>query len=204
MIRLRFPAILAAVSIACGAAWAADYSDPEWPCVQRRADSLSLGLMWPYPVPEGALRPEIAPEAEELIGALVLRRVSLDEARALIAEFAAAHPDLTRDDLGQVFRGVFEQIDRQRSAIIKGIGRYSLKQIDLAARIDATRTEMDAALAAADPDYDRIDALEEQLHWDERIYHDRAQSLTYVCETPVLIEQRAYAIAQDLLAYAPE
>ena len=122
----------------------------------------------------------------------------------MIAEFAAAHPDLTRDDLGQVFRGVFQQIDRQRSAIIKGIGRYSLKQIDLATRIDATRTEMDATLAAAEPDYDRIDALEEQLHWDERIYHDRAQSLTYVCETPVLIEQRAYAIAQDLLAYVPE
>ena len=62
------------------------------------------------------------------------------------------------------------------------------------------RRRGDAALAAADPqDRDRIDELEEQIDWDERVYRDRERSLTYVCESPVLIEKRLYAIAQMLL-----
>ena len=36
----------------------------------------------------------------------------------------------------------------------------------------------------------------------ERIFDDRAKSLTYVCETPILLEKRAYALAQLLLAKA--
>ena len=36
------------------------------------------------------------------------------------------------------------------------------------------------------------------MDWDERIHTDRQRSLTYVCETPVLLEKRLYAIAQLL------
>ena len=59
---------------------------------------------------------------------------------------------------------------------------------------------MDQEMKKAEPDFDRVDALEVQLDWDERIYADRQQSLTYVCETPVLLERRLYAIAQLLEA----
>ncbi|MNT95475.1 hypothetical protein D3C72_2373610 [compost metagenome] len=54
------------------------------------------------------------------------------------------------------------------------------------------------------PDFDRIDKLEEEMDWNERIYLDRSRALTYVCETPVLIEKRAYAIAQILLKHLPK
>jgi hypothetical protein len=53
-------------------------------------------------------------------------------------------------------------------------------------------------MASEAPDYDRVDALEEQLDWQQRIYRDRAQALTYVCETPVLLEKRTFALAQAL------
>ena len=59
---------------------------------------------------------------------------------------------------------------------------------------------MDSLMQGTDPDYDRVDALEEQVDWDERIYTDRQRSLTYVCETPVLLEQRLYAISKLLQA----
>jgi hypothetical protein len=42
--------------------------------------------------------------------------------------------------------------------------------------------------------------LEDRLAWEARIFKERAQSLTYVCETPVLLEQRAFAIARTLAA----
>ena len=181
---------------------AADYADPTWPCVQRKVQELSEGLMWPEPVSEGALRPAISEPAGELIETLALRRVAMPEAEQRIAEFVTQNPDLTREDLGQVFRGVFQRIQSDRSAIIKGIERYSLKQIALAQVIDDTRATMSELMQADAPDFDTVDQLEEKLDWDERIFRDRAQSLTYVCETPVLLEKRAYAIAQTLLRHA--
>ncbi len=53
-------------------------------------------------------------------------------------------------------------------------------------------------MEADEPDYDRVDAIEEQLAWDERIYSDRQRSIIYLCETPTLLERRLYGIAQML------
>ena len=36
------------------------------------------------------------------------------------------------------------------------------------------------------------------LRWDTRIYDERQAALTYVCESPVLIEQRAFALAREI------
>ena len=37
---------------------------------------------------------------------------------------------------------------------------------------------------------------QDKLLWDIRVYNDRHQSATYVCEVPTLIEQRIGAIAR--------
>lgn len=182
------------------AARAATFDDPEWPCIQRKVAHLSAGLMWPHPLPDD---PELDAQARELADTLALRRITLDQTADLIAAYAAAHPGIGTEDLGAIFLDLFDRLDRQRGSIMDGIARYSLQQIALSDRIDATRVEMDTALAAESPDFDRIDTLEEQLDWDERIYRDRALSLTYVCETPVLLERRLYGIAQQLLAHVP-
>jgi len=49
---LIIPAVAAFLNIHVPV-WAADYSDPTWPCMQRKVETLSLGLMWPLAVPEG-------------------------------------------------------------------------------------------------------------------------------------------------------
>lgn len=179
---------------------AADFSDPTWPCLQRKVENLSLGIMWPHPVNPV----DLDGDARDLADALALRRISLEEADTLVAEFKAAHPDVTPDELGSIFTGVFNRLGKDRSNILGGIEKYSLKQLALSEKIDQTRLEMDELMKAAEPDFDKVDRLEEQLDWDERIYRDRKESLTYVCETPVLLEKRIYAIAQALLNHAPE
>lgn len=196
-------AALVAISIP-GFALGADFSDPTWPCVQRKVERLSLGLMWPLPVPDGALPDAIASDADILVETLALRRVSLEEAAVLVDGFIADHPGLTTDELGKIFRAVFDGLQADRSAIMSGIERYSLRQIALSEEIGRTRSSMSELMKADAPDYDQVDELEEKLDWDERIFQDRAQSLTYVCETPVLLEKRAYAIAQILLGHVPE
>jgi hypothetical protein len=45
-------------------------------------------------------------------------------------------------------------------------------------------------------EWDRMEELQDIVTWDARIYTERAQSLTFVCETPVLLEKRAFALAK--------
>ena len=201
-----FPICAALALTACTLgvpALAADDADPTWPCVQRKAPELSLGLMWATPVPDDAVPEDRKSAADALAARLALRRVPEADLPPLIADFVAAN-GADRDLLGAVFAHVFRTLSRTRTAVMGGIERYSLDQIALSKRIDAARDEMDRIAAEAEPDFDRMDALEEQIDWDERIYDDRRRSLTYVCETPVLIEKRLYAVAQMLAAAAQD
>ena len=59
------------------------------------------------------------------------------------------------------------------------------------------------AAACAVPQ-EKIDAAEAQLDWSTRIFQDRQQSLTYVCETPVILEQRAFALGRAIAAHLPD
>lgn len=179
---------------------AADSNDPDWPCVQRKVEHLSIGVMWPHPIPEGA--GPLPEDLEDVAAQLALRRVSEDQAKELLAEVAAEHPDFGLDDYGRLFQATFEHIDRQRARIIAGIGRYARNQARLAAEIDGLQAEMSRLEAAKEPDFDRIDEVEAELDGRIRVFEDRGKALTYVCESPVLLEQRAYAIAQMMLAAA--
>ncbi|EBA05676.1 hypothetical protein [Sagittula stellata] len=177
---------------------AADYSDPTWPCIQRKVERLSEGLMWPHPIPETMPEdPALRREIEQLAAKLAIRRIEVPDLQADVTAFAERNggdPAL----LGLVFEETFASLNGRRSRIIGGIGDFSLSQISLSERIEAARQEMDTEMALDDPDFDKVDALEEQLDWDQTIYTDRQQSITYLCETPVLLEKRLYAISQLL------
>lgn len=188
------------LTLAPGITGAADFSDPDWPCIQRKVENLSASLMWPAAVS----RIPLSPAATDLVAKLSLRRVTLQEAEAEIGAFVEGQGPVDGQMLGNIFYGVFDAIAGNRQKLIAGIARYSRSQIALSSRIDGSRVEMAKLSGETQPDFDRIDKLEEQIDWDERIYRDRSQALTYVCETPVLLEKRAYAIAQILLKHMPK
>ena len=153
--------------------------------------------MWPHELSDTPPAEEHEAAVEELAERLALRRVTLEEAQTAVDAFTAEHgadPDL----MGHVFSRVFDSLSTRRTRIIKGIGEFSMGQIALSNRIDAARSEMDSQMAKDDPDFDRVDALEEQLDWDQRIFTDRQKTITYLCETPTLLDKRLYAIAQIL------
>ncbi len=196
---------IAAISLLPGGySVAADFSDPGWPCIQRKVKSLSLGIMWPGGRPQGPLNGDIVKDVNELANRLALRRTDLARSEELIANFAALHKQAPPDVYGHIFVGIFDQLSDYRKKIIGGIEKYAHAQIALSQKIDRARGQMAAQMAATSPDFETVDRLEEQVDWDERIYRERARSLTYVCETPVLLEKRAYAIAQLLRKYATE
>lgn len=192
-------AALAGFTIIPNPVSAADYSDPTWPCIQRKVENLSLGLMWPLALPEEPVRDDaLRREIDDLADTLSVRRLEIDALRGEVEDFVSRWPDQTENNLGRVFERTFETLNKRRSRVIAGIADFSLSQIALAEKIDTNRLEMDAALATSDPDFDRVDKLEEQLDWDQVIFTDRQKSITYLCETPQLIEKRLFAIARML------
>lgn len=203
------PAILAA-ALALPAV-AADFSDPDWPCVQRKVVNLSWGMMWTgLPIDESLGDWRDDPEIRALAETIAVRRTPIEEAEARIAAFAEGLGEDRERRLALLFKAAFELIDRERAQIVNGIGRYARKQAGLAERIDEARIEFaaltEAERAAEGEDLDRLDRIEEledQIAWDTRIFDERQRSLTYVCESPVLLEQRAFALARAIMAHLP-
>ena len=106
-----------------------------------------------------------------------------------------------------LFALVFERIDTERAQLIGGIGRYAGKQAGLAERINTQNEELAELEAKEDKSHDEFDRLEEiadKVEWDTRIFDERQQSLTYVCETPVLLEKRAFALARLMMVHLDE
>ena len=172
----------------------------DWPCIQPRQPHLSLGQMWAGPPADAASDALARGDAgvAALADRLAQRRLGMDEAAALIA---AEAPDAVR--LTALMQAVLAQVDAQRSAIMDGIARYGHGQAGLAAGIAARRATLASLEAAAKPDYDAIDAEEQRLDWDLRIFDERRQMLTAVCESPVLLEQRAFELARLIAAQLP-
>ena len=88
-----------------------------------------------------------------------------------------------------------------------GIARYAQGQRRMAERIrdeaDKISQVKDAPSAsdATELPKDQSD-LETKFAWDRRIFQERSQSLTYVCEVPQLLEQRLGDIARMIQAQA--
>jgi hypothetical protein len=91
---------------------------------------------------------------------------------------------------------MLEIINRDRTSIIQGIKKYARGERALAESI----TEKNERLSElpADQILER-EALIAERDWDIRIYDDRRNSLTYLCEQPVLLEQRAFALARAIV-----
>ena len=121
---------------------AADFSDPTWPCIQRKVEGLSIGLMWTHPLPEEPAADEATRrEIERLADKLSLRRLDVEELRPEIEEFGTRH-DGSPEILGRVFADVFRTLSTRRSKVMTGIEEFSLSQIELSKRIEAAQTEM--------------------------------------------------------------
>ncbi len=181
-----------------GRSLAADQADPDWPCIQRMVPEMSPGMVWAGPPLDGlgsAWKQD--DEVKELSRHIAERRTSPDAAAASIRKFAEGAGSEKERRLTLLFAAVFEKINAERSSIMNGIRRYARKQRALAEKIEGQGVAL-AKLGAEDGE--RRKALEEQQIWDTRIYDEREQSLTFVCETPVLLEKRLFRIGREIMA----
>lgn len=186
------------IALAPASGQAAQSDDPDWPCVQRKVPAISAGMVWAGPPVEqvdGTWEQDV--EVAQLAGAIARRALDIEQAKQRIADFAAGLDGARNDRLTLLFAGTLDIINRERSTVIEGIGRYARRQADLAASI---RDKTAALRTLPEDDSARVD-LQEEIHWDTRIYKDREQSLIYVCETPVLLEQRLFALSRAIMSH---
>lgn len=176
--------------------------DPDWPCIQRRQPHLSIAQVWSGPLPDETTAERARdPQIQRLSRNLALRRTPLTDAEAMIADFASTHPP---EDITALFLATFDHIQLSRDQVMAGITRYAHKQEALDRQINTQRAEFSALTSAEPQDFDAIDKAEQGIDWSTRIFLDRQQSLTYVCDTPVILEQRAFAIGRAMMSHLPK
>lgn len=205
VLRHTLPAMALAAVIACPAA-AAQGDDPDWPCIQRKVPELSLAQIWNGPElpPATARAPKDAPgdaKADARISTLAFdvsqRRMPLTDAQKEIRDFAASLPEEQKEQrMMALVQALFEHMNHERSDVIAGIARYAHRQADMAASLRQEASAVDAMRTKVDTDPNELTLRNDRLVLRTRIFHERVQSLTFVCEVPTLIEQRLYALAK--------
>ena len=173
-------------------------TDPDWPCQQIKTPTFSLASVWAGPqldLDSQNWRNEN--DVADLKAQMAQRRVPIADVETAVTDFKAkAGPDADAKLL-RAFAAAFADLSEQRSQIINGLARIGRKQKALADRI---RTENEAVQKSSDQNRDGqappgADS-QERLLWDLRVFDDRHQTVTYVCEAPTLIEQRIGEIAR--------
>ena len=197
--RLAHTLVLVATLASMGGAGAAN-TDPDWPCIQRKVPQLSLGQIWNGPeLPATAKDWAKDPGVSALVDAVAARRTPIAQAQKEIKDFATSlPPEQVAPKMTMLVQGMFDHMDTERSHVISGISRYAHKQLEMAAQLRKEASEIDALRAKADADPDDVERRTDQLNFATRIFHERVQSLTYVCDVPTIIEQRLYQLSKTV------
>ncbi|ESZ27836.1 MULTISPECIES: hypothetical protein [unclassified Mesorhizobium] len=197
--RLAHTLVLVATLASMGSAGAAN-TDPDWPCMQRKVPQLSLGQIWNGPeLPATAKDWAKDARVSALVEAVAARRTPIAEAQKEIKDFATSlSAEQVAPKMTMLVQGMFDHMDAERSHVISGISRYAHKQLEMAAQLRKEASEVDALRAKADADPDEVERRTDQLNFATRIFTERVQSLTYVCDVPTIIEQRLYQLSKTV------
>ncbi len=195
---IRTTALAFLLSVSAGAALAQPKVDPDWPCVQRKVETLSPGQFWTGPDIASAGDWGSDNDAAVLAQKIASRRTDLSQVDPLLDAFAAkfgSDKDAKDKALTRVYAGAFEVLNGERNKIMNGIARYAQGQRRMAERIrdeaDKVSQIKDAPSKGDETELPKDQTeLETKFAWDRRIFQERSQSLTYVCEVPQLLEQR--------------
>ena len=197
---MRRTMIVLAVALAAnGIARAADPRFPDWPCNQIKVPELSVAAVWAGPpIDDVGNAWEQDAAVKELVTRLAVRRTSLDEAQAAIADAINGAPAQRQQKARLIFAGLFKTLDGERSEVMRGIERYARKQKEFADQIRSEILELRGLQDRPDHEQSKLDELTSRVEWDTRIFEERRKTVGFVCEVPVLIEQRLFTLARAI------
>jgi hypothetical protein len=179
--------------------------DPDWPCQQRLVPALSAATYWTGRSLDDVGDWHADPEVADLVRRLAPRRVSTQEGLAQIAAFAGGLSGDASRRLALAFRGLLEETDRQRAALIerlKQIGRRQRELADLVARLAGELSSIPPE-ASGETAARRLD-LQQRHDFTARNFEEIQRTIRYACEAPVELDARLGAWARALQSTASQ
>ena len=172
----------------------------DWPCKSIKVAEISLAAVWSGPsvgdIAPSAWREDAAISA--LLAQIAPRRLPVEAAELAIHDFAASLGASRREKLLVLFAGLFDTLAHERAMVVAGLDRFGHRQKELADALRAATAAMRAEQDKPDADAAKVQNLTDRMAWDMRIFEDKRKSVSYVCETPVLIEQRLFALGRAI------
>ena len=174
----------------------------DWPCVAIKVPEISVAAVWSGPALDGIQPAQWRDDAETsvLVARLAARRTPQAEAEQAIADFAKAAGPARKDRLLVLYAGLFASLAQERAQVVAGLDRFGKRQKELADQVRAETAAMRALQDKPDTDHRQLEDTVNQLTWNMRIFEDKRKSVSFVCETPVLIEQRLFALGRAVMA----
>lgn len=169
-------------------------ANADWPCIQPLVPRISPAQVWSGPIPDPAKLAK-AHDVDRLAVKIAARRLPVEEADKLVGDFAKEQkPDMVNEKLSLLFGRTLQIINSDRASIIAGLERFTKGQRQLSERIRKNQ----AKLQEDKPTGEEGKSLAEAVKWDTRLFTERQNTLTYLCEQPVILEHRAFALGQAI------
>ena len=193
-------ALITALVAAANAQSAAPQSeDPNWPCQQHLVPKLAAAAYWSGPPLDVIGDWHADPEIADLVRRLAPRRVSTEEGLAEIAALAQMPGADRPRRLSLAFRGLLEETDRERTALIEKLKNIGQRQRELADLVDQLAAELKSIPpdATGEAAAKRLD-LQQRRDFTARNFEEIQHTIRYACETPVELDARLGAWARAL------
>jgi hypothetical protein len=173
--------------------------NPDWPCQQRLVPHLSAAAYWSGTPVEGLGDWRADSEVADLVERLAPRKVSTQEGLSEIAAFAQSLAEDRPRRLALAFRGLLEETDRERAALVDKLVEIGRRQRELAGLVDRLAAQLDAIPpdATGEAAARRID-LQQRRDFTARNFEEIQRTIRYACETPVELDARLGAWARAL------
>jgi len=193
-------AMAVAVELALrGTSLAADPRFPDWPCSQIKVPEISVAAVWAGPsIDDVGNAWEEDATIRDFVARLAARRTPLDDAQKSLADTNTGTESERQKKAKLIFAGLFKTLNHERSEVMQGIERYARKQKEFSDQIRSAILQLRELQDRPNPDQSRIDDLTDRVEWDTRIFEERRKTMNFVCEVPVLIEQRLFALARAI------
>jgi predicted NACHT family NTPase len=178
---------------------AADPRYPDWPCTQAKVPEISLAAVWAGPPLDDAEQKwKSDPKVSALVQKVAARKLPLEDAQKAITEFLAM-PGTDKMATGKLlFAGLFEQLNAERASVMNGLERVTRRQRQAADKIREDTIALQALQGATPRDQAKIEELGNTLVWETRIFEDRHRVVKFVCEVPITIDQRLFALGRTI------
>lgn len=173
--------------------------NPDWPCQQRLVPKLAAAAYWNGPPLDSLGDWHADPEIADLVRRLAPRRVSTEEGLSEISVFARNLNGDRPRRLALAFRGLLDETDQERAALIEQllqIGRRQRELAELVARLAAELASVPAD-ATGEAAARRVD-LQQRHDFTARNFEEIQHTIRYACETPVELDARLGAWARAL------